>query len=182
MAAMDDADDDGGQADAGLSIRASDGDAALVEWVHAEIAAAASYAEAARAPSTRHAYARDWLVFSAWCTARALAALPADPRAVAVFLAGEAARGCAPMSIGRRLAAIGHAHRQFGMQPPQQREGAAAIVENQAETSHRQTRWREWQMQRSRSTDQAQRSLSAHSIIDGHFHLQRQPTKAPDHR
>ena len=48
---------------------------------------------------------------------------------MAVFLAGEAARGCAPMSIGRRLAAIGRVHRQFGQQPPQQREGAAAIVE-----------------------------------------------------
>ncbi len=102
---------------------------ALASLVRAEIAAAASYAEAARAPSTRLAYARDWLVFSVWCTARALAPLPADPRAVAIFLAGEAARGCAPMSIGRRLAAIGHAHRQYGQQPPQQREGAAAIIE-----------------------------------------------------
>ena len=115
--------------DAGLPVRMRDGIAGLVEQVRAEIAAATSYAEAARAPSTRHAYARDWLIFGAWCQARALTVLPADPRAVAVFLAGEAARGCAPISIGRRLAAIGHAHRQHGQQPPQQREGAAAILE-----------------------------------------------------
>lgn len=101
----------------------------LVQIVQAELAAAAGYAEAARASSTRRAYAQDWNVFVAWCAVRALKPLPADPRAVAVFLASEAARGCAPMTIGRRLAAIGHAHRQHGLQPPQGREGAAAIVE-----------------------------------------------------
>ncbi|MGI4792713.1 MAG: hypothetical protein ACRYG8_01250 [Janthinobacterium lividum] len=100
-----------------------------MQIVLAELAAAADYAEAARAVSTRRPYAQDWRVFVAWCAVRALELLPADPRAVAVFLASEASRGCAPMTIGRRLAAIGHAHRQHGLQPPQGREGAAAIVE-----------------------------------------------------
>ncbi|NPD69782.1 site-specific integrase (plasmid) [Lichenicola cladoniae] len=106
-----------------------DAGAELVQVIQAELAAAASYAEVARAASTRSAYAQDWRVFVTWCVARTLEPLPADPRAVAVFLASEAARGCAPMTIGRRLAAIGHVHRQHGLQPPQGREGAAAIVE-----------------------------------------------------
>jgi len=48
---------------------------------------------------------------------------------VAVFLSAEAARGCAPPTVNRRLAAIGWAHRRAGRQQPQKTEGAAAIVE-----------------------------------------------------
>ena len=55
--------------------------------------------------------------------------LPADPRLVVVFLAAEAARGCAPSTIGRRLAAIGHAHLQHGHLPPQRAAGAAPLLE-----------------------------------------------------
>ena len=39
------------------------------------------------------------------------------------------AAGAAPPTIGRRLAAIGWMHRRAGLQPPQAREGAAAILE-----------------------------------------------------
>lgn len=46
-----------------------------------------------------------------------------------MFLAAEAAAGAAPLTIGRRLAAIGWMHRRAGLQPPQAREGAAAILE-----------------------------------------------------
>jgi integrase len=95
----------------------------------ADIAAARRYAEASRAETTRRAYASDWRRFSAWCLARGLATLPADPRAVAVFLSCEASPGRAPSTIGRRLASIGYFHRRAGLQPPQAREGAAAIVE-----------------------------------------------------
>ena len=41
----------------------------------------------------------------------------------------EADAGAAPMTVGRRLAAIGWMHRRAGLQPPQAREGAAAILE-----------------------------------------------------
>ena len=97
--------------------------------LHDEVAQARSYADASRAASTRRVYEQDWATFSAWCTARGLAPLPADPRVVAVFLSAEAARGCAPPTVNRRLAAIGWAHRQAGRQPPQKSEGAAAIAE-----------------------------------------------------
>ncbi len=96
---------------------------------HAEIATARRYADASRAASTQRAYASDWRRFSAWCLARGIETLPADPRAVAVFLSAEANAGSAPPTIGRRLAAIGWMHRRAGLQPPQAREGAAALLE-----------------------------------------------------
>ena len=74
-------------------------------------------------------YESDWRRFAAWCGNRGLATLPADPRVVAVFLAAEAAAGSAPATVGRRVAAIGWMHRRAGLQPPQAREGAAAILE-----------------------------------------------------
>ncbi len=94
-----------------------------------ELEQAREYADASRAASTRKAYEADWRVFSAWCRERSLESLPTDPRVVAVFLSSEAARGCAPLTVGRRLAAIGYTHRRAGFQPPQQTEGAAAITE-----------------------------------------------------
>lgn len=95
----------------------------------AEIGTARRYADASRAVSTQRAYESDWRRFAAWCAARGLATLPADPRVVAVFLAAEAEAGSAPLTIGRRLAAIGWMHRRAGLQPPQKVQGAAAILE-----------------------------------------------------
>ena len=94
-----------------------------------QIETARAYADASWAPATRRAYESDWRRFGTWCRERGLGDLPADPRTVAVFLSAEAAAGAAPLTIGRRLAAIGWMHRRAGLQPPQQREGAAAILE-----------------------------------------------------
>ena len=104
-------------------------DDALPALCGSELATARGYADASRAASTRRAYASDWRRFSAWCFSRALQTLPADPRVVAVFLSAEATLGAAPLTVGRRLAAIGWMHRRAGLQPPQAREGAAAILE-----------------------------------------------------
>ena len=51
-------------------------------------------------------------------------------------------------------------------------------LNNRAENSHRATRRRERQMQRFKSARQAQRFLSAHAFIHGHFHPQRHLTTA----
>ena len=51
-------------------------------------------------------------------------------------------------------------------------------LNNRAENSHRPTRHRERQMQRFKSARQAQRFLSAHAFIHGHFHPQRHLTTA----
>jgi putative transposase len=55
-------------------------------------------------------------------------------------------------------------------------------LNNRAENSHRPTRRRERQMQRFKSSRQAQEFLSAHASIYGHFHPRRHLMKASEYR
>jgi putative transposase len=55
-------------------------------------------------------------------------------------------------------------------------------LNNRAENSHRPTRRRERQMQRFKSSRQAQDFLSADAFIYGHFHPRRHQLTAPDYR
>lgn len=55
-------------------------------------------------------------------------------------------------------------------------------LNNRAENSHRPTRRRERQMQRFKSARQAQRFLSAHAFIHGHFRPRRHLTTARRYR
>jgi putative transposase len=55
-------------------------------------------------------------------------------------------------------------------------------LNNRAENSHRPTRRRERQMQRFKSARQAQRFLSAHAFIYGHFRPRRHRTTARNYR
>jgi hypothetical protein len=55
-----------------------------------------AYARARHAPSTRGAYRADFAIFSRWVKSRNLSPLPADPDAVAAFLAAEG--GCRPQA------------------------------------------------------------------------------------
>src|SRR6202034_4586160 len=55
-------------------------------------------------------------------------------------------------------------------------------LNNRAENSHRPTRRRERQMQRFKSSLQAQRFLSAHSFIYGHFRPRRHRMTATNYR
>jgi hypothetical protein len=54
---------------------------------------AADLASNENAPATRKAYASDFRIFERWCAEHGLAALPADPAAVAGFIADEASHG-----------------------------------------------------------------------------------------
>ena len=56
---------------------------------------------------------------------------------------------------------------------PEVRHRSSRYLNNRAENSHRPTRRRERQMQRFKSAGQAQRFLSAHSMIYGHFRPRR---------
>jgi putative transposase len=69
-----------------------------------------------------------------------------------------------------KLRSYGVAQRQLlpGVEHRQSR-----YLNDRAENSHRPTRRRERQMQRSKSTEQAQDFFSAHSFIYGHFHPRR---------
>jgi len=76
---------------------------------------ARAYAEAARAPATLRAYAADWRIFTAWCAAHGVDALPATPHTVALFLADLNGR---PSTLRRKLAAIAVMHRAAGRDSP----------------------------------------------------------------
>jgi len=76
---------------------------------------ARAYAEAARAPATLRAYASDWRVFTAWCAAHGVDALPATPHTVALFLADLDSQ---PSTLRRKLAAIAVMHRAAGHESP----------------------------------------------------------------
>ena len=110
----------------------------------AEIVVARGYVDASRAPATRKAYAADWHRFAAWCRERQAepqddpagdahtpappaSPLPAPPALVAIYLSVLAARGQAPPSIARALAAIAHAHKRAGLVPPHRAEHGAVI-------------------------------------------------------
>jgi putative transposase len=65
---------------------------------------------------------------------------------------------------------------------PDVRHRTSRYLNNRAENSHRPTRRRERQMQRFKSPRQAQRFLSAHSMIYGHFRPRRHLMTAAQYR
>jgi hypothetical protein len=78
---------------------------------------ARAYAENAKAPATRRAYASDWLHFQEWCAAAGLSCLPAVPQTVAVYIAALA-DDHKPATISRRMAAISARHKACGLESP----------------------------------------------------------------
>lgn len=75
-------------------------------------------AAAAKSGSTLRAYGSDWKHFEAWCVGHALAALPATPRTLALYISALALDGRAVATVRRRLASIGEAHRLSGHDSP----------------------------------------------------------------
>ena len=84
--------------------------------------AARDYAEKSEAPATKRATAADWRVFSAWCSAHGVSALPATAETVAAYLVDKARGGAEPArtlaTILRARATIGKLHRLAGHDPP----------------------------------------------------------------
>ncbi len=72
-------------------------------------ARARDYARGSKAASTQRAYHTDWRDFEGWCAAHGLAALPASPETVALYLTVRA-ETCKPATLARRVAAISRAH------------------------------------------------------------------------
>jgi site-specific recombinase XerD len=111
-----------------------------------DLAALGSYLAAAQTESTRRAYARDLAAWRTWCAGRGLTALPADPLAVAAWLAHLADAGHAPRYIARRLSALNDAHRSAGHPAPGDTEGVrrtlAGIRRTAARTGYRPRRAR----------------------------------------
>ncbi|MBV8614023.1 MAG: IS6 family transposase, partial [Acetobacteraceae bacterium] len=65
---------------------------------------------------------------------------------------------------------------------PEARHRTSRYLNNRAENSHRPTRRRERQMQRFKSSPQAQRFLSPHAMIYGHFRPRRHLMTAIEYR
>ena len=65
---------------------------------------------------------------------------------------------------------------------PEVRHRTSRYLNNRAENSHRPTRRRERQMQRFKSPGQAQRFLSSHAMIYGHFRPRRHLMTAARYR
>jgi site-specific recombinase XerD len=78
--------------------------------------------------ATRKAYAGDFKIFSAWCAAHSVPALPAAPETVALFLANQARAGVAASTLNRRLAAIKCAHEAQGHATPTAHKGVTAAL------------------------------------------------------
>jgi putative transposase len=77
------------------------------------------------------------------------------------------------------LRSYGVAHREV---LPEARHRTSRYLNNRAENSHRPTRRRERQMQRFKSPGHAQRFLSAHAMIYGHFRPRRHLMTATQYR
>jgi putative transposase len=77
------------------------------------------------------------------------------------------------------LRGYGVAHREL---MPEVRHRVSRYLNHRAENSHRPTRRRERQMQRFKPPQQAQRFLSAHAMIYGHFRPRRHLMTAAQHR
>lgn len=73
---------------------------------------AESYAEASRSPNTRRAYASAWGSFSRWCEGHGLAALPAEPGTVALYLTDLSDSGRKVATVSLHATVIGQAHRE----------------------------------------------------------------------
>lgn len=94
------------------SIPVADRSATLVD-LSQTAAQAARYAQASKAANTRRAYGGAWADFAAWCQARGLLAMPADPVSVGLYLADHAGR-LKVATLRLRLAGIAEAHRLHG--------------------------------------------------------------------
>ena len=88
---------------------------------------ARDYARESKAANTRRAYRADWADFTAWCAAHALAALPAAPETVALYLPAQAAQR-KPSTLARRLTAIAQAHKTAGHESPTAHPSVRQVV------------------------------------------------------
>lgn len=102
----------------------------------AEIEQTQAFIDAARADATHRGYAADWRVFTAWCAARGMSALPASPETVAVFISAQASGDSLAdpprlprkiATLSRYLAAINYRHRQERLPTPGDQDGGIVL-------------------------------------------------------
>jgi site-specific recombinase XerD len=89
---------------------------------------AADLARAEKSAATKRAYGSDFAIFRAWCAEQGLSALPADPAAVAAFVAAEVGRGVKCSTLGRRIAGIRYSHKLAGLASPTDDERVKTVM------------------------------------------------------
>jgi integrase len=89
---------------------------------------ARTFIAASKAPATLKAYRNDWSDFTAWTATHRMAALPAAPESIALYLTDQAGVK-ATATLSRRLVSIRAAHRAAGHEDP---TGAAVVRETWA--------------------------------------------------
>lgn len=91
-------------------------------FTETEKAAVLRYHASNKSANTKRAYENAWAAFTRWCDARpggSVSSLPAAPATVAVYLSHLADEKSAAVStIVQHSAAIGHAHRDAGLDSP----------------------------------------------------------------
>lgn len=70
------------------------------------------------APATERGYAHDWRKFSRWCEGMSLAAMPATPDTLSLFIADELLHQKKIVTISRYVAGIAYHHRRAGVTSP----------------------------------------------------------------
>jgi site-specific recombinase XerD len=103
-------------------------DISLPVTLRTALEGAADLASNEKAPGTRRIYKSDFAIFRRWCAEQGLCAMPAEPGAVAAFVAHEAGRGIACSTIGRRVAAIKYAHKLARHPTPTDDERVKSVV------------------------------------------------------
>jgi site-specific recombinase XerD len=96
--------------------------------IQEDMDAAAEFLIAEKSAATQAAYRSDWHIFTRYCTARGLAAMPAAPETVMGFLSAEAKGGAKASTLGRRVAAIRYAHKLAGHEPPTSTEAVKGLM------------------------------------------------------
>jgi len=91
--------------------------------------AAAAYARASRAESTKRAYTTDFIAFSRWCEPQGLAPMPALPRTVALYLTALACAERKVATIERALVAISQAHKLHGVPSPRKAPEVTEVLQ-----------------------------------------------------
>lgn len=89
---------------------------------------AAEFVKAARSENTKRAYRAAWTSFTAFCEARGVATLPANPATIADYITHLAESGRRPSTIGGACSAIGSAHRMAGLPDPSQNESVKLLL------------------------------------------------------
>ncbi len=78
--------------------------------------------------STRRAYGRQWVAYTAWCAANSRTEMPATAETLAEYVSSLADRGLSPSTIEQAVATIRRAHRDAGHAGQPDTRGARLVL------------------------------------------------------